>query len=482
MIRICVCTQRTIIQASVLIAAFFSQRAEASECYLVRKFGSVPYLYSPGYGPGCRHVVAVYDRAGDDSVLKDDKVWTYCHKNADGVKTGYQIGVARSCGCGGRCRCAGRLYLWMAVPPDRIHEGHVTYVNPECRLRSNIESVWDDFKDSEEVDHFKLDDDDYPVAAHELLSDAYVAVSPKTFRDLLTYGYGFTSPTSAHKDAGLIGAVDLAPGMRLRADFSLWNAPRAGDLPSSQAKSDKPAQNGKQPEKGGGEGSPVEEQTQPVWDGYVPVGSAYYDVVRSVQFLDGESVERVAVSPFFGILRQDFVGGTLGQNSLPSQFVHNAFALNHHADNDRLPRYWRLVYPTEYAARQISQPEPANHILLMSSYSAENLTDEKCIASRAITWNPNPTPTDNGILVYAFTGHASITPLIAATVGGSRNFVELGSTVRQQLDVVRDMTAKSTSGISLMRDFEGRSVPVRFADSDLDLYELPLFKGDRLQW
>jgi hypothetical protein len=218
-----------------------------------------------------------------------------------------------------------------------------------------------------------------------LLRQMIAATMPQTFAETLYYRYGVWR-------AANLRAVDLEPGLRLRVSGALW-----------QLASNSPDQR----------------------NGFIASGEETYELGVTVPpDSSGTGIEPAARS-----LSVDIFLSLLfpGADQAPGKAVPAAGPLDFFGGTRRT--YYRLFYPETFqgSGSQGSTLISDNVAIIGApSWTAlEAATKE--FEEKAFN------PAANEVFAAYFRGRAALTPLLAASVGGERRWVPVGTTVRQLL-------------------------------------------------
>jgi hypothetical protein len=277
----------------------------------------------------------------------------------------------------------------------------------------------------------------------EIMTERLALLVPSPLRDTLFFAYNFG------KDHDGQAAIDLRAGMRLRIDAATYQAQRA-------------------------------DVTKPAI-GYVATGQLTYMVGRGS--LDPElgscTTQPDRTSTFLFVdafLRQRRAIGASGQVA-SAALVFGGGGV----DLDSIDtRYLRLVYPVALVdselSRETSDGAALHYPTLLGDFSWGKLED----------FAPSNDAPSNGVRPQkriAMRGRDLLIPEILITVNGSPTFVPIGTTLGDVLATASSMTSAEVARRVVVRRAVGDvHRRVRFATTSAEIFELPMLKGDRVQW
>jgi len=431
---------------------------------------SVPFLYDPVCPPGS---TLQYRLIGDQIVKPNfEQIWCY----TDPEKR-FTIGTNCYCDQGGN-RVEGQAalflpqrkwYVWLTVHPGGLiqplrfvygAEPGVVVVPDDDSLQPRFEwgygsSFAKFFEIPEVVQHLDI------ARVQPGFWRQFVAVCPKTFNDVLRAEYGLEVPAPAspaeiaacpeplpiYSDRPV---VDVKPGMRLRLENALFQ-----DLVRRQE---------------------IGEDNALL--GYGSPGTQYLNV-----HMQRGAKTFLSFDTFWGHLRErSKTPLTDGDPMLAA----NAVDLTGSPQTYRYPRIFLPEAPLP------SNPTTAANaqVVLIGANTRARLNGELggkvTISSTSIGSNTNPgsPQQDPNYRIFTFRGRSVLVPEIMVSCIGQREWISVGTHVRQLAERELDLNEpRSVERIVVRRLWKGRHVPVRFhVDPDHLVYELPLIKGDQVQW
>ncbi len=190
-----------------------------------------------------------------------------------------------------------------------------------------------------------------------------------------------------------------------------------------------------------------------------PIGNNYGntgDTLLRVTSLPGGN--GVSLSPY---LQNQAVSSNASGNSvngLASPMSAAAFSGNAY-------NFYRLYYPKTLTAGGDLDASHMPCITGLSSY--HNFTDAP--------------PASSGGGNAQFTGYTAVIPELAVTVNGQKKYVPVGTTIRQLLEQ-NNMPQSIPNTLTIFKQFGAQMVPLSLASNSSYALDLPVTKGDRIQW
>jgi hypothetical protein len=280
----------------------------------------------------------------------------------------------------------------------------------------------------------------------EIMTERLALLVPAPLRDTLFFAYNFG------KDDQSRATIDLRPGMRLRIDAATFQPPRVGSVEAPAV-------------------------------GYVATGQLTYTVGRGSidqrlgtcdpQFDRTNTL--LFVDPF---LRHIRALGVAMASPPEGEMIYAAGA----ADLDSVGnKYLRLVYPTEFLPGTVaggsSNNDSREYPMLLGDHSWGSL--EAFAPSNGVA------PVDGQTVAthIVMRGRELFVPEILVTLNDQPSFLPIGTTLGDVLATVSSMTpAEIARRVVVRRAVGDGHQRIRFATTSAEILELPMLKGDQVQW
>ncbi len=318
------------------------------------------------------------------------------------------------------------------------------WLRRRCELKTGADSVIATLR-KEFIDFRKQLDAQKAAFApveFEAMTERLALLVPAPLRDTLFFAYNFG------QDAQHQATIDLRPGMRVRVEGATFQAQRA-DVVSPAV-------------------------------GYVSTGQLTYTVGRGS--LDpglGECATQPDRGETFMFLDAFLRHRRAIGASQPD--VSNLIFAGGAADLDSVgARYLRLLYPAVlFPGTQStkSSTDVRDFPALLGDHSWSKL--EKFAPSNSDQADSNENPSTRIVM----RGRELFVPEILITINGRPFFVPIGTTLGDAVATASSMTpAEVTRRVVVRRAFGDHHERIRFATASAEILELPMLKGDEIQW
>ena len=191
----------------------------------------------------------------------------------------------------------------------------------------------------------------------------------------------------------------------------------------------------------------------------------------------------LSFDPFIGHLRERALSPLSGDDAM---LATNALDLN---GSTATFTHARIFFPKALAARPAEKLQDHVSILGSDDYAALSVAEggKKTIDAITLGAPDNPSgqqPNPSTYLVYSFRGRSLVIPEIMVSCSGGREWVSVGTRVRQLVERELDPASPyDLARVCVTRRWRGRQIPVYFdCDKDRMVFELPLLKGDQVRW
>lgn len=301
----------------------------------------------------------------------------------------------------------------------------------------------------------------------ETVYERVVRSLPLRLDDILHYSFGLNTELPTDEDMSRFRYIDLKPGMKLRVEYESYNytAPR------------------------GFEGSHL--------NSFRTDGVALYDITR-----DREG--RISFDTFSDILKPY----TTPQNGNTVD-IHGLADL---AEQRNKRKYGRIIFPVQFMKNDnVSQGQDVDRNITVAL--SDTIEELEALTEKYVGTNEIPTETETTTAVILHFGRrVHVTPLIAIKVQGKTEYLPVGTTIRNVVERVLNLPSVeinnenlSTVSVELKRwtqpsiwkpgynlvpstsiyeqtVIEFNAPGKTFETTGMDQWDMPLLRGDELNW
>jgi hypothetical protein len=490
------------ITASAVVPALATESASSGSskgAFIVKMYKDIPYIYSPGYGPG----KMVFKTSSKGIVLKKE-IWKWPIDEGSNLELGVKR-VAGQSSDGWCCKPTYSYYCYMRFKDDfshRLsmpHEYGPSSAEPGAtspvvfRMPDEYRAFWqrfiEDMAGSEKLKHY-IDAE----KAREYFAQEFLKNRPLSFKDSMTSIYGTETGKEAETGLDTIlqagtpsenqtvnaasrtasGAVyyDVLPGMRLGIQHRVYHS-----SPLPQANQSEREQRKRSGEK-------VKRNSD---DGYVITSTEYCSVSLRHGFpLEGSmgsacgdwSKGFLAFDPFVGFLKQYFDILETSDLGWPRR-VWSVIDLHHKTARCT---FYRLRIPVNFGnGNSPDTVDLKSQYALIGSNNASDLSAAKLeeLFNEPVALHSRG---QEAPFVHTF-GPDVVTLEVRIPIGNNRSYEAIGTTFCEAVGKLQDWEEyRVAPRVKLLRPIRGALAPVHFDGENPRVFEIPILKGDQLTY